>query len=182
MLRNYFKIALRNLRRNKAFSYINIFGLSIGMASAILIFLWIQNEISYDQFHTKKDRIYEGWNKAVFSDELHCWSTTPKALARALEKELPEVEQAVRVDWGHKLLFTVGEKKLTPTGNVVDSNFLSIFSFPLKTGSASSVLKDPHSIVLTEKLARKIYGDENPIGKVIKIDNKDNFTVTGIVK
>src|SRR5215211_2505362 len=98
MLKNYFKIAFRNLRRNKAFSFINIFGLSIGMASAMLIFLWIQNEISYENFHTKKDRIYEAWNRAEFSGELNCWNTTPKVLARTLERDIPEVESAVRVN------------------------------------------------------------------------------------
>ena len=79
MIKNYLKIAFRNLLRNKAFSIINISGLAIGMASAMLILLWIQNEISYDQFHANKDRIYEAWNRATFSGKLQCWNTTPKA-------------------------------------------------------------------------------------------------------
>ena len=78
MFKNYFKVAFRNLVRNKGFSIINISGLAIGMASAILILLWIQNEVSYDQFHTNKDRIYEVWNRASFSGKLNCWNTTPK--------------------------------------------------------------------------------------------------------
>jgi hypothetical protein len=80
MFRNYLKIAYRNLLRNKGFSFINILGLAIGMASAMLIFLWIQHEVSYDQFHEKKNRIYEAWNREVFSGKLQCWSTTPKVL------------------------------------------------------------------------------------------------------
>jgi ABC-type antimicrobial peptide transport system permease subunit len=182
MLRNYLKIAFRNLLRNKAFSIINILGLAIGMASSILIMLWIQNEISYDQFHEKKERIYEAWNKAHFSGKLQCWNTTPKVLARTLEKDLPEVEQAVRVNWAGDLLFSVGEKRLTVKGNIVDSNFLQVFSFPLKEGNSKLALMDGHSIVLTEKLAKKLFGDEEAMGKVIKLDNKDNFTVTGIAK
>jgi putative ABC transport system permease protein len=98
MIKNFFKIAFRNLIRNKGFSIINISGLAAGMASAILILLWIQNEISYDQFHANKDRIYEAWNKAEFSNKLQCWSTTPKILARTLEHDLPEVERSVRVN------------------------------------------------------------------------------------
>ena len=98
MFRNYFKVAFRNLWRNKGFYFINISGLAVGMASAILILLWIQNEVSYDQFHAKKDRIYEAWNRASFSGTLNSWNTTPKILARTLERDLPEVEQAVRVD------------------------------------------------------------------------------------
>src|SRR5436190_10565618 len=111
MIKNYLKIAFRNLLRNKAFSIINISGLAIGMASAMLILLWIQNEVSYDQFHQKKDRIYEAWNKAHFSGKLQCWSTTPKVLARTLEKDLPEVEHAVRTNWGSNFLFSIGEKR-----------------------------------------------------------------------
>lgn len=182
MIRNFFKVAYRNLLRNKGFSVINILGLAVGMASAMVILLWIQNEVSYDQFHEKKDRIYEAWNRASFSGALNCWNTTPKVLARTLERDLPEVEQAVRVDWANSRLFSIGEKRLTVEGSIVDSNFLQVFSFPLLKGNAAACLKDMHSVVLTEKLAKKIYGDEDPMGKVIKIDNKENFTVTGIVK
>jgi ABC-type antimicrobial peptide transport system permease subunit len=182
MFKNFFKIAYRNLLRNKGFSVINILGLAVGMASAMLILMWIQSEVSYDQFHEKKDRIYEAWNRAEFSGKLQCWNTTPKVLARTLERDLPEVEQAVRVDWKQGHLFSIGEKRLTVEGNIVDSNFLQVFSFPLIKGNATTVLKDMHSIVLTEKLARKIYGNEDPMGKVIRIDNKESFTVTGIVK
>lgn len=182
MIRNFFKIAWRNLLRSKGFSAINIAGLVVGMASAILILLWIQNEVSYDQFHVKKDRIYEAWNRAEFSGELNCWNTTPKVLARTLEKDLPEVEASVRVDWGSNFLFTVGDKKLTVRGSMVDSNFLQVFSFPLIKGRPGQVLQDMHSIVLTETLAKKLFGKEDPMGKIIRIENKDNFTVTGIME
>jgi len=182
MLKNYLKIAFRNLLRNKAFSFINILGLAIGMASAILILLWIQNEMSYDQFHEKKDRIYEAWNRANFSGKLQCWNTTPKILSKALSSDIPEVEEATRVNWPSNYLFSVGDKRLTVKGNIVDSNFLKVFSFPLIKGDPSTALMDMHSIILTEKLSKKIFGDEDAMGKIIKIDNKDNFTVTGIAK
>lgn len=182
MIRNFFKIAWRNMLRSKGFSSINIAGLVVGMASAILILLWIQNEVSYDQFHEKKDRIYEAWNKAEFSGELNCWNTTPKVLARALERDLPEVEAACRVDWGTNYLFTIGDKKLTVRGTIVDSNFLQVFTFPLIKGNPAVVLKDMRSIVLTESLAKRLFDKEDPMGKIIKIDNKENFTVTGIMK
>lgn len=182
MLKNFFKVAWRNMLRSKGFTLINISGLIVGMASAILILLWIRNETSYDQFHEKKDRIYEAWNRASFSGELNSWNTTPKILARTLEKDLPEVEAAVRVDWGSNFLFSIGEKRMTLQGTIVDSNFLQVFTFPLLKGDPAQVLKDMHSIVLTEKLAKKLYGNEDPMGKMIKIDNKENFTVTGILK
>ena len=181
MIRNYLKIAFRNLVRNKAFSFINISGLSIGMAAAILILLWIQSEVSYDQFHEKKDRIYEAWNRAEFSGKLQCWNTTPKILARTLEKDLPEVERAVRVNWQSSYLFSIGEKRLTVSGNIVDTGFLQMFTFPMIKGNPGTALNNGSSIVLTEKLAEKLFGKEEAMGKVIKLDNKDNFTVTGIL-
>lgn len=182
MLKNYFKVAFRNLLRNKAFSVINISGLAIGMASAMLILLWIQNEVSYDQFHKKKDRIYEAWNKATFSGKLQCWSTTPKVLARAIEKDIPEVEHAVRVNWPNTFLFSVGDKRMSVKGNIVDSNFFQVFSFPLTKGNSRLALMDVHNIVLTEKFSKKLFGDEDPMGRIVKVDNKDNFTVTGVAK
>lgn len=182
MIKNFFKVAVRNLLRSKGFSLINISGLAIGMSAAVLILLWIQNEISYDQFHEKKERIYEAWNKATFSGKLQCWNTTPKILARTLEKDLPEVERAVRVNWPSNYLFSVGEKRLTVSGNIVDTGFLQLFSFPLLKGDPNTALNNGSSILLTEKLAKKLFGSEDAMGKIIKLDNKDNFTVTGILK
>jgi ABC-type antimicrobial peptide transport system permease subunit len=182
MLLNYLKIAFRNLFRNKAFTFINTAGLAVGMASAMLILMWVQNELSYDQFHEKKDRIYEAWNRAEYSGKLECWNTTPKVLARTLEKDFPEVERAVRVNWQSNYLFSIGDKRLTLKGNIVDPGFLQMFSFPLITGNPKTALKDVSSIVLTEKLAKKLFGEQDAMGKTIKLDNKDNFTVTGILK
>jgi len=182
MLKNFFKIAFRNLLRNKGFSAINITGLAVGMASAILILLWIQNEVSYDQFHEKKDRIYEAWNRARFDGKLMCWNTTPKILARTLEHDLPEVERAVRVHWNREFLFSIGEKRIIKTGNMVDTGFLQVFSFPMLKGNPSTALNDMHSIVLTEACAKSFFGNQEAMGKILKVENQDNFTVTGIVK
>ena len=182
MVKNFFKVAWRNLLRNKAFSLINISGLSIGMAAAILIMLWIQSEVNYDQFHEKKSRIYEAWNKATFSGKLQCWATTPKIMARTLEKDIPEVERAVRVHWPRKFLCSVGDKRIMINGNMVDTGFLQMFSFPLVKGDVNNALNKDYGILLTQSGAKKIFGDEEAMGKTIKIDNKDNFTVTGILK
>lgn len=168
--------------RNKGVSLINISGLAMGMASAMLILLWIQHEVSYDRFHEKKDRIYEAWNRAVYDGELQCWNTTPKILGPTLQKDFPEIETVARVNWSSNFLFTVGDKNLTVQGNMVDSAFLEIFSFPLLKGNPRTVLNDVSSIVLTEKLAEKLFGNEDPMGKMIRIENEDNFTVTGVLK
>ena len=182
MLKNFFKVAIRNLTRNKFFSVINIAGLAIGMASAILILLWIENELSYDRFHSKQDRLYQPWNRSTFDGKLQCWSTTPKILAPTLKKDYPEVEEITRVNWTNNFLFSLGEKRLNVKGTMVDPGFLTMFDFPLVKGNTQTALKDIYSVVLTEKLAQKLFGNEEPMGKMIKIDNADNFTVTGVLK
>lgn len=182
MLKNFFKVAWRNLWRNKGFSAINITGLSIGMAGAILILLWIQNEVSFDQFHKKRDRIYQAWSQIYADGKLRSWSSTPKPLARAVEKDLPEVEQATRVNFQNGFLMKVDDKRFMILGNHVDSNFLQVFSFPLIKGDPKTALNDTYSMVITEKLAVKLFGKEDAMGKMIRVRNTDNFTVTGILK
>lgn len=182
MLKNFFYIAFRNLFKNKAFSLINISGLAIGMAAAALIFLVIDYQKSYDQFHLNKSRIYEAWNKAPISGKLHAWNTTPMPLARAMEKDLPEVENTARVDWGSNYLFSIGDMRLKAKGNIVDSTFLKIFTFPMIQGDERTALNGIYDLVVTASFAKKLFDTEDVMGKIVKIDNQDNFTITGVLK
>src|SRR5579862_2867365 len=184
MIKNFFKVAFRNLFRNKGFSIINISGLVVGMSSAILILLWIQNELSYDRFYKDQDRLYEVWGNDVYDGQIKSGTATPEIMSPVLKNDVPQIEEASRYDWGNDFLFTVGDKSLKAHGNIADADFLSIFSFPLLQGDKKTVLNDPYSIVLTEKLAKKIFGNENPMGKVIKIKivDDENFKITGILK
>jgi len=181
MMRNFFKIAWRNLLRNKGFSFINIFGLAVGMASTILILLWIQNEISHERFHKKLDRIYTLNNRDKFNGELWAWNTTPKILAPTLQQDYPEVEEAVRVS-GASFLMSVGDKHLIERGSFTDPSFLKVFSFPLIRGNSATALNQLNNIVITEKFAKKFFGNEDAVGKIIRIDSSDNFTVTGVMQ
>lgn len=181
MFKNYLKIAWRNLLRNKAFSVINIAGLAIGMASAILILLWIENELSHDRFHAKGDRIYTLNNRDHFNGTYWAWASTPKILGPTIKQDYPEVEDAVRVT-GSGFLFTIGDKHQNVRGHVVDSGFLNMFSFPLLKGTTSEALRSTYNVVLTERLAKKLFGNEEAMGKVIRVDSSDNFTVTGVLK
>jgi len=181
MLKNYLKITWRSLLRQKAFSSINILGLAIGMASAALILFWVQNEFSYDQFHTKKDRLYQVYNRSVFDGKLWCWGTTPKIMAKTLKQDYSQIEEVTHTTGGN-FLFTVGEKRLNIDGMFTDQGFLNIFSFPLVSGNQSTALKNNNSIVITEKLSKKLFGNDNAMGKVIKIDSNAYFTVTGVMK
>jgi putative ABC transport system permease protein len=182
MFRNYLKIAFRNLLRNKGFSIINISGLVIGMASAILILLWVQNEVSYDRFHEKNNRLYEVWGNNISDGALQSGVPTPQLMGPALKSDYPEIESATRVSWNMSILFGYGDKHLKASGIWVDPSFLTMFSFPLLRGDAQTALNDPHSLVITEKMSKKLFGDENPIGKVLKFDNSENFMVTGLLK
>jgi len=182
MFKNYLKIAFRNMARSKGFSFINIAGLAIGMASAIIILLWIQNEVSYDRFHEKTDRLYTAWNRSTFDGKLQCWNTTPKILGPTIRQDYPEAEATTRVNWDKSLLFTLGDKRLNVTGTMVDPDFLTMFSFPLLKGNPHTALGTVYSMVITEKLAKKLFGDEDPMGKIIRLDNRDNVTITGVMK
>lgn len=181
MLNNFFKIALRNLWKNKGFSFINIAGLAVGMASAILILLWIQNEMSHDKFYAKSDRIYTLNNRDKFNGELWAWNTTPKILAPTIKLEFPDVEEAVRYNQA-TFLFTVGDKHLNIRGAFSDSGFFRVFDFPFIKGNANHALDKINSIVITEDLSKKLFGNDDAFGKVIKIDSSDYFTVTGVMK
>jgi putative ABC transport system permease protein len=181
MLKNYLKITWRNLLRHKAFSFINIIGLAIGMASAALILFWVQNEMSYDQFHTKKDRLYEVYNRSVFDGKLWCWGNTPKIMAKTLKQDYSQVEEAARINDAN-FLFTVGDKHLNIHGNFTDPGFLTMFSFPLVNGNANTALNNINNIIITQKLSKKLFGNDNAMGKVIKIDSNAYFTVTGVMK
>ncbi|MDQ6763180.1 MAG: ABC transporter permease [Bacteroidota bacterium] len=182
MFKNFFKIAIRNLKRNKGFSFINIMGLAIGMASAVLILLWIQNEMSHDKFHAKGGRIYTANNLDKFNGEVWAWATTPKVLGPAIKQAYPDdVEDVVRSNFSN-FLFTVGDKHLNVQGNFVDSGFLNVFSFPLVKGNTSQALAGIYNVVITQKLAKKLFGDKDPMGKILRIDSVDNFTVTGVLK
>ena len=182
MLKNYLKIAFRNLARNKGFSFLNISGLAIGMASAMLILLWVQNEASYDLFHANRDRIYQAWGNDVYDGKIQSGTATPEIMQPILLADVPQIEQAARISWGETYLFSVGDKSLKAFGNMVDPSFLKIFSFPLVKGNVQTALSDPHSLLLTEREAKTIFGTEEPMGRIIKVDNDENFKVTGILK
>lgn len=186
MIGNYFKVASRVMIRNKTFSVINILGLTLGIASAMLLFLWIQREFSYEQFHVDKDRLYVAWNREVQNGEIDCWNLTPHILASTL-REYPSVEDAISYGtYGDEHLFTAGDvKMIKKSGVFTDPRFLTMFSFPLIKGDSTKALSNPNSIVLTESFSRQLFGDKDPLGETITIAQSGYsfpFTVTGILK
>jgi putative ABC transport system permease protein len=180
MIRNYFKIAWRNLLKNKAFSFLNISGLAIGIASAVLILMWVQNEISYDRFHKNKDRIYEAWNRGHMDDKIQCWESTPQILGPTLKKDYPEVELLARTVTTWKVT-SVGDKKFSTQSMIVDPDFLKIFSFRFQQGNPETALESPNSVVITQKMAKRMFGNEDPLNKILKIDSL-SYIVSGVME
>jgi len=182
MLKNYLKIAWRNLIRNKSFSLLNIVGLSIGLAVTALILIWINFEVGYDRFHEKSDRIYQVNNIYPVDGEIWTWNSTPKVMASVIKKDYPDVEGVSRWFYETEFLFSKDDKRIKSTGSIADPDFLKMFSFPLIEGNIETVFEEVNSVIITETFAKKIFGDEPPVGKIVKIDNVDSFMVTGVLK
>jgi putative ABC transport system permease protein len=180
MFSNYFKIAWRNLFKNKVHSLINMTGLALGMAAATLLLLNIQHGLSIDQFHEKKANLYQAYNKAFINGSIACYDATAAPLAAAL-KNYPEVKNVARLA-GANMLFRYADKKIAANGNFTDPAFLSMFSFPLISGNVQTALAGPNDIVLTQQLATKLFGSEDPINKVITTPTGNTFTVTGVLR
>lgn len=181
IFKNYFKVIYRNLYRFKSFTAINITGLAIGMASAILILLLVQNEFSYDQFHVKKDRIYALYNRGMLNGRLELFGT-PSVLTNVLKTEYPQVEEVTRLNGTGPIVLSANDKQIEGKGMMVDSGFLRIFSYPLLRGNPETALSTPRSVVLAESFAKKFFADGDAMGKTFRVDSNNNFTVTGILK
>jgi putative ABC transport system permease protein len=183
MIKNYLKIAWRNMLNNKVYSALNIVGLAAGMAVALLIALWVVNEYSYDKFLPGYKSLYQV--ELNFTDPHegeHTQQAVSLPIADVLRKQYPEVKYVAESDWMGQHDLLIGAKKLYMNGGAVGSDFLKMFQYPLIKGNVNSVLKDAFSIVLTESTAKALFGDADPMGKMVKIDNKYNLKVTGILK
>lgn len=183
MLRNYLKIAFRIINRHKGYSFINISGLAIGMACCILIMLWVQGELSFDKFHENSNDLYVVVTSTSFGSKVITYPGTPPAFGPAVEQEYPEIINTARFNNGQTpLVLAHGEKKFRERVQIADASVLEMFTFPLVQGHPATALSNPHSIVMTERMAEKYFGSEDPLGKIIRVDNTYDFTVTGILK
>jgi putative ABC transport system permease protein len=184
MFRNYLKITLRNLAKHKGFSFINILGLSLGLTCVIMIALWIQDEMSYDAFHQNADRLFRVLDTEKYdSGEITRFAMNPADLAPTLENEYPEIISAVRLRGIRNATIAHDEKQFNEHGIVfVDPEFFALFSYPFVHGAADVALPSPYSIVINERIAKKYFGDQNPMGQTMRIDNKVDVYVTGVIQ
>ncbi|MBL0741111.1 ABC transporter permease [Chryseolinea lacunae] len=180
MLTNYIKVAIRNLLRQKGFSFINILGLALGITCTALIGMWVNDELSYDKFHNDFDRIYRV-TATLPEMKVHA-AVSSAPLAIAVKAELPEVEDAVRISGLNRDLIQVGDVKFEEKGVIyADSNFFNLFTFPFIKGSKETALQNPEGVVITEEMALKYFGSTDVLEKTIRKNDKDNFTVTGVI-
>ncbi len=186
MISNIIKTALRNLHRYFGYSFINVLGLAIGLASSIFIFLYVVNELSYDRFHEKSDRIYRAWILGNMPGTEMRHAVTSPPMMEAMLNDYPEVESAVRLYQAGDILVRKGDRKFYETENdflFADSSFFDVFSFRLLKGDPKICLKEPRSLVLTEDYARKYFGDEDPMDQTLRIEQDTVFyTVTGVME
>ena len=182
MFKNIFIVALRNLIRNKLYSLTNIIGLSIGIACTILILLWIFDEISYDRFHSNGDRLYQVMVNTDFDNVIHTWNSLPIPTYSALQTENSNIIHAAITDRGGEHLLAVGEKKIIMNGMAVSEQFLDMFKFPLIHGDVANILDDISSIVITESTAKALFGEENAMDQIIRVDDKKEMKIAGILK
>ena len=182
MLKNYLRTTLRNLWKNKTYSFLNIFGLAIGIACAGLILLWVESELSYDNMFPKKNLLYAVYNNHTFSGMVRTFDDTPGPLAEAMKTEIPGVANTCRTNWT-KPLFSLGDKAVYEGGMYAEPSLFDMFSLNFMEGNANNAFRQPNSVVITEKMARHFFGNEKNItGRTLKMDNKQNYTVTGVIR
>ena len=181
MIKNYFKTAWRNLLQNKTFSLINIFGLALGMACSLVIMLWLKDEMNKDKFHQNGKRLYRVMENQYYSGNVSTFEATPGILAENIVKDIPDIQAASQMLWEEEPLFTVDNTYDKEKGRYVERDFLRMFSFKLTKGDPATALSRPDAVVISKKLAEKYFKGQDPVGKMILIDNKDNVMVTGVL-
>lgn len=178
MLKNYFNVALRNLLRYRGYSILNLVGLGVGLAASILILLWVMDEISFDRFHSSARQLY----RITVNTSGVKVALTPPPLAEALKTEVAQIADVAQIGYTTRL-FTSGERTFEEKQvYFADSSFLEMFDFPLVKGDLRTALSQPDGILLTEETAHKYFGEEEPLGKIIQMDNEHSFIVRGVLK
>jgi len=192
MILNYLKTAVRNIWRHRVHSVLNITGLAVGMACTIIILLWVRYEFSFDRYHENAERIYRLATDFHFGSFQGKYAVSNNAPGPVLERDYPEVQKAVRFHqvWGSSIVRYKGKKFVQHSMFYADNTVFDVFTLPLLDGNPGSALTAAYSVVITKDMAAKYFGEEDPLGKVIKIsnathknlNNEPNFTVTGVVE
>lgn len=181
MIKNYLKIAWRNLTKNKAHTVINMAGLSVGLACSLLIMLWVQNELSVDAFHKNKSRLYNVYERRYFDHKISGQYSTPGVLAAEMKKVFPEIVYAVNAVYKEENTFRARDKVLKCGGAAAGADFFKMFSYRLVQGNVQTALNSPLSLAVSRKMAENFYGSSQAaMGKTIRFENKKDFTISAV--
>jgi putative ABC transport system permease protein len=182
MIKNYFTTTFRNLWKNKGYSFLNIAGLAIGITCAALIFLWVENELTFNHYFSNRDNLYKIKDHQTYDGTTFTFDATPGRLGQAIKTEIPGIKNTARSTWGNQSLFSLGDKNIYEQGNYVDSGFLSMFQLEFIKGNAATAFSQLYSIIITEKMAEKFFDTTEALGKTLKVDDKQNYMVTGVIR
>jgi ABC-type antimicrobial peptide transport system permease subunit len=187
MFRNYITTAFRNLMKNKAFSFISIFGLSLGIACSLLIILWVRDEKAIGNFHNNGNRLFIIYERVFTDNKVNAGYHTPGVLAREMKRRIPEIEYASSFAWESdspdRLTFEAADKIMKFNGCYADSDYFKMMSYPLLKGQASSALTTPLSLCISEDMANSLFGNvDSALGKMVRCENKKDYSVTGVFK
>ena len=186
MLKNYISVAWRFAIRHKGYTVLNLLGLAVGMAVAVTILLWVEDEVRMNRFHSDADRIYRVWrNMQQSGGEIITTSSIPQPLEPTLESDYPEIEQVTLLSWGIESTVRYEDQVYYESGRYVSPEFFDIFTFPFAAGASKTALNDLSSIVISESLAAKYFGPdwrEEALGKAVRLSNRKDFTVTGVFR
>jgi putative ABC transport system permease protein len=182
MFRNYLLVAFRNLRKNFTYSFINIAGLSIGITCSLLILLWVYDELAFDRFHSKADKLFQVRINAAYDGTVRTWTATPLPTYQGIKTENSNIVRTAVMDWGGDHLLAVGENGIKKRGFYASEDFLEMFDFDLVQGNASQVLDEGNTIVITQSTAKALFGDQDPMNQIVKLDNQTELKVSGVLK
>ena len=182
MIRNYLLVTLRNLFKTRIYSFINVSGLAIGIASSILILLWVSDELSYDKFVPKHKKLYQLMINAHFNDKVNTWASVPLPAYEAMKSAHHQISNATVADWGGERLIVFNDKKLLRRSYWVSKEFLTMFEFKYLQGDPTLAFNDPKSILITKSLGEELFDGANPMGKVVRVNDKSDLTITAIIE
>ena len=182
MIRNYFKTTFRNLWKNKGYSLLNIGGLAVGIACAGLILLWVEDELTFNHYFSNRDNLYKIKDSQTYDGTTYTFDATPGPMAKAMKAEIPGIKNTARTTWGESMLFALNNKTIYEQGMYVDAPFLTMFQLDFVKGNARDAFAQLHSLVITETMAKKFFGSADVIGKSLKVDNKQDYIISGVIK
>ncbi|MDO3644971.1 ABC transporter permease [Mucilaginibacter sp. L3T2-6] len=182
MIKNYLKTTIRSLLKNKGYSFLNISGLAIGIACASLIFLWVQDELTFNHNYQKRDQLYTIYENQTYNGKVSTFHATPGPMARVLKAEIPGIKNAARTNGFDQQIFALGDKVINEKGSYADEELFSMLQLPFVYGNAANAFKELRSVVISETMAGKFFGNANPVGKTLKVNNEQAYTVSGVFK